>query len=1426
MEREHHASTIGFLKQPVSALTFCAATVIALGQAALANSDIAAGSTYLASKLGDSVNPDFKGGTLQLDSSTTISKNFKVEDFPTNTIDIHGSTVTMSGTFTGTGPLTFADTVGGGIVTLTGNSNASSDSASNYTGAITIDNGAKLALSNTTDSSGTVTAYASIGGASLVNNGTFDISATTSGASVVSLSGSGAVVLGSQTLTLSAAADTFSGTISGLGGVYFSSGMETLTGVNTYTGATVIGTGTVVLTGTSNLATSANVAVNGTLDMTQTPGVSLRSLSGTGSVLLGSQNLTLTNANGYFSGILSGTGSLIMNSGTEHLSGLNTFTGGVTVNGGTLYVGSSSITYNISNAGTFGFYSSGTIAMSGVVSGTGAVLQDGGGITTVTTAQTYTGATTISTGKLILSGVGSIATSSGVTVNGTLDISATAGTSITSLSGNGSVQLGTQMLTLTNAAEAFSGIISGAGSLVLAGGSQTLSGANTFAGTTTVSSGTLILLSGSSLGYSSVVDNAALDISSASVITSSASSTVGSLGGSGTVNLGTHTLILANANSTFYGTISGSGGLTITAGTETLAGANTYTGTTTISSGTLALSATASLAATSQVEANGVFDVSATSGSSITFASLSGSGTVNLGAHMINLTNATGVFTGAITGSGGLTVSGGTEAVAGTNTYTGGTVISAGTLQIGNRATGGSIVGDVFDAGTLAFSRTDTSVFSGTISGPGAVAQIGYGTTVLAANNSYSGGTTITAGTLQIGNGGTIGSIPGDVTDNGNLAFARSDTTIFSGVISGTGGVTQLSGTTVLTAVNGYTGSTTVKSGADLVLGATGSIAASKGVISDGTFDVSGVATAPKIASLAGGGTVLLGSQSLTLTNAAGSFSGVISGSGGVTVAGGTETLSGTNSYTGITTINGGSLAVNGSIVSSQGVIVNSGGTLAGTGTVGALTVNSGGSLAPGVAGAGTLSINGPVSLASGSNFVVTVSSASASKLVASGAAPLAGTLSVASTDGTYLLGQKVAVLTANGGLTGSFAATQITHTGAQFSSTLSYDAHNVYLEIDLAKLSPLLPTGATVNQSRAVGGIDAAIAAGSTLPTPFQNLGNVSSATLATDATQLAGEVGSDIPQVGNAVFATFLNAIFDHLGDGGLGPRMENRADAWLIGFGGTSIVAAAADGTGSHTLRSSASGLVGGASWTLSPNILLGAAISAGSTDFHLVDAIGTGKADSLQAALYGYVQFSPHFYSSFAAAGALNRVKTDRVLTVDGTDDLTGKLTAAVYGGRYETGVLLWWATPYVAVQDTLAVLPSYSETATSGAGNFALRYAARTINTPTVELGLRQATDIDFTPRWVLTPDGTLHLTDRLAWAHGFAGASQASAAFVAVPSSDFTVSGATADKNTALVSLGAELRLDGGLRLSAQLDTAISPNAQSYTGMAGLGFRW
>src|SRR5881398_3354619 len=163
--------------------------------------------------------------------------------------------------------------------------------------------------------------------------------------------------------------------------------------------------------------------------------------------------------------------------------------------------------------------------------------------------------------------------------------------------------------------------------------------------------------------------------------------------------------------------------------------------------------------------------------------------------------------------------------------------MAATTLQIGNGGTVGSIVGNVADGGALVVNRSNTISFAGVISdfsgdGPasaGSLVQNGSGTTILTANNTYTAGTTISAGTMQLGdpsvNGGTTGSIVGNVLNNGTLAINRSNALPFGGVISGTGALQQLgAGTTTLTAVETYQGSTTISAGV-LALSGSASIA-------------------------------------------------------------------------------------------------------------------------------------------------------------------------------------------------------------------------------------------------------------------------------------------------------------------------------------------------------------------------------------------------------------------------------------------------------------------------------------------------------------------------------------------------------------------------------------------------------------------------
>jgi outer membrane autotransporter protein len=206
------------------------------------------------------------------------------------------------------------------------------------------------------------------------------------------------------------------------------------------------------------------------------------------------------------------------------------------------------------------------------------------------------------------------------------------------------------------------------------------------------------------------------------------------------------------------------------------------------------------------------------------------------GSTVFAQTTGNATYAGVISGSGGLVMNGAGTVVTltGANSFTGGTTITAGTLQLGNGGTNGSIIGNVVDAGTLAFNRSDVTTFAGAVSGTGTVSQIGAGTTVLTGANSYTGGTTIAAGTLQLGNGGAAGSIVGNVTNAGTLAFDRSDVAAFAGSVSGTGVVNQIgTGTTILTGANSYTGGTNITAG---TLHLDGSITSPTTVQSGGTL--------------------------------------------------------------------------------------------------------------------------------------------------------------------------------------------------------------------------------------------------------------------------------------------------------------------------------------------------------------------------------------------------------------------------------------------------------------------------------------------------------------------------------------------------------------------------------------------------------------
>ena len=596
-------------------------------------------------------------------------------------------------------------------------------------------------------------------------------------------------------------------------------------------GAINIGSGgKLVLSGSGAMALAGVLNDAGTFDISGlASGITLTSLAGAGHVLLGG-NLTLSDASGTFSGDIAGNGGLVLGGGTETLSGTNTYKGGTVLNGGTLKVSSDA---NLGDAAGGLIFNGGTLfntaafstgrgiklqgngtlqtganlTVSGVISGSGNLGKTGTGKLTLTGVNTYTGGTGISAGTLALSGSGSLAASSGIAADGTFDISGTtAGATIASLTGAGTVSLGSQTLTLSNASGTFSGVMGGSGGLTLAAGQEILSGANTYTGDTVIDAGTLALSGSGSVATShGVAVDGTLDISG-----STSGATIQSLTGTGAVKLGGKALTLANASGSFGGIISGTGSLVLAAGNQTLGGTNTYSGGTTVNGGTLAVSSNANLGA-----ASGALTLDG--GTLENTASLALNRTLKLGASGGTLLTDAGTrltLAGMTSGSGGLTQSGAGSLILAGDVSTGGDQAYNGNVLLGNDVSLTSSNGSVRFSSTVdnadATARALTvNAGNGSISFGGAVGGGANGSLASLATTSKLFG----AQALSIAGGLSVTTTAGDIVQGGAFHvggmsdFAAGSHAItltaadnqFGGAVSLTGGATQITSNGALT---------------------------------------------------------------------------------------------------------------------------------------------------------------------------------------------------------------------------------------------------------------------------------------------------------------------------------------------------------------------------------------------------------------------------------------------------------------------------------------------------------------------------------------------------------------------------------------------------------------------------------------------------
>lgn len=492
-----------------------------------------------------------------------------------------------------------------------------------------------------------------------------------------------------------------------------------------------------------------------------------------------------------------------------------------------------------------------------------------------------------------------------------------------------------------------------AGSLIKNGsGSLTISAPNTYVGGTIINAGSVVLSGSGTLGGAA----GAVAVNGGSLDLGAASRTMGAVSVAGDASISNGQLAAASltgsgtsGNATVAAIVAGSGSVVMNGagGTMTLTGVNTYTGGTTVSAGTLALSGSGTLgdATAGASVAGGVLDLGGTT-QTLGALTMSGAGTVQNGTlHntpvVSTLTTGTAVVATALTGSGSVTsnAAGGILALSGANTYTGATNATLGTLQVGNGGETGSISPaspiTVASGAVFAVSRSNTAVQGtdfGTITGAGGFTKSGAGTTTLNVANTYTGTTTLSAGTLALTNAQAVGTGLLNINGFGNRLQLSGGITLANAINTG-GGVT----------VENVSGDNTINGAFEFgnVGAVTTTITSTSGTLTlNGNLTIANAiswSSANRSFDFAGAGTTIVNGTIRHPAHATASTSLLGLNKNGT----GTLILNGINDYSQLTFVYNGVLRVDGALAvnattgnASEVTAEYPDGTLAGTGTI------------------------------------------------------------------------------------------------------------------------------------------------------------------------------------------------------------------------------------------------------------------------------------------------------------------------------------------------------------------------------------------------------------------------------------------------------------------------------------------------------------
>jgi uncharacterized protein with beta-barrel porin domain len=732
----------------------------------------------------------------------------------------------------------------------------------------------------------------------------------------------------------------------------------------------------------------------------------------------------------------------------------------------------------------------------------------------------------------------------------------------------------------------------------------------------------------------------------------------------------------------------------------------------------------------------------------------------------------------------------------------------------------------IADAGTLVVRTASgaTSSFGSTqLTGSGLFNVTGAGTlTVATDNGGFTGNTRVDGGTLQLtgtlgkvetaaggifvlGNGGTSGNVLGDVVDNGTFVANRSDNYTLAGGLSGNGiFVKQGAGSFTFGGAYTFTGSVNV---------AGGSLRFSKGLAANSEIDLSGggkldlSGQANSIAELAGSSpnaTIDITGGTLTDNQATNTtFAGSLTGAGGVfnKTGAGTLNLTGASNYTGATSVTGGTLAVNGSLASIVGV--TNGGKLGGNGTVGGVNAGNGGIVGPGNS-IGTLNVAGNVAFGPGSTYQVEANAAGqADKIVATGTATLTGgTVAVLAQPGTYARITGYTILTANGGVTGTFS--NATSNLAFLSPLLTYSANAVQLTLARNDVA-FAAFAADPNQLRTANAVQA-LGLGNGLYNIV--LGQTDAGTrtaLASLASEVQAGVGTAIIDQERDVREAMLDRTRTKTEGGGL--WLRGLAD-WAHSRGGSSL-----------RLGVDRKGVLGGIDGGLG-GLRVGA--MGGYIEGDLDVRSQSASAKDRTKLVGAYAGWNSGALSVRGGANwSWHDIDTSRSIVfpgVGGTAAASYKAQSGQIFGEVAYNLLTGPVRlePFAHYAHVRSRADAFAETGSTGALN--VRRDRRDADFATFGLRLGGAVPIG--------PGATLRPRLSAAWQRGWGDLGGATVASFGPTAGTFVLTGAGVGRDTLVLDGGFDADLGGGLTLGASANAAVS-NRWSSTGVrATLGLRF